>query len=83
MNEESRPIEFEGKVFPRQFDSRQQFDDAIEFLQQSNSFIQVPVTRPTMNVGSCERWFRGRSAGMVLRIIEPDAPYPGECEIVD
>lgn len=83
MNDDDPVLEFGGRVCPRRFSSRLEYEKLLRSLESDDSTEEVPVLMPATNVGLNERWFRDKATHQILRVIEPDAPFPGRCELVD
>jgi hypothetical protein len=83
MSEATDGFEFAGQSLPNRFDSWQHFRDITAMLEENSTVDEVPVVKPKTNVGFRERWFRENDSGKVVRIVEPDAPFPGIIELVE
>jgi hypothetical protein len=77
-------IDFCGCKLPTQFESYDHYERVIEGLSQLNGAIETPVHRlpDEAYVGAQERWFQEVESGVIVRVIEPDAPYRGECRLL-
>jgi hypothetical protein len=77
-------LDFCGSKLPAQFESHDHYNRVIEGLSQLNGAVEVPSCRlpNEANVGFNERWFQEVESGLTVRVIEPDAPYRGECRLL-
>lgn len=82
MNDSMKTFQIGGFIFPKTFTSRTHYDEFIVGLDADSGIERVPVRNPATAVGFSEFWFRLKESNEIIRVIEPDPPYTGRCELV-
>ena len=66
----------------KSFDSYDDFNNFNNSITEINHFVEVSVENYYSNVGLEERWFKCTKCNKIWRLIEPDPPFKGICDIV-
>ena len=67
----------------RQFNSFDEYNDFVEYLESNVEFSEVPVRQRYDDVGFEERWFRQTATRHDFRLVRPDWPFRGLWALVE
>ena len=59
------------------FDEWEGYWSLLELLSREDSFVEIPVEKPYLDVGFTENWYLCRRCGKTWQLVKPDPPFAG------